>query len=278
MTYKSVLVDLSKQSRAEAMLDVAEPIAQMCGSRLIGTFILPRMQIHSDSPREVSLAVTHRQAWEGRRDQIRAAFEQRLPRIASGGEWREVDVSPEERAGALIAQCRTVDLVIASQTDPAWGDTAEFDAPQHLVLASGRPVLVVPNSGSFPSIGQRVLVAWNDTREAARAVFDAIPLMARADEVKVTWFSPHRTSTVDDKASTKELTRTLWQHRINAVAAQTFATDMGVADEILNQVEKMDADLLVMGCYGHSRTRELLLGGATREILKSMTVPVLMSH
>jgi nucleotide-binding universal stress UspA family protein len=139
----------------------------------------------------------------------------------------------------------------------------------------GRPVLVVPRYGTFPTIGERVLVAWNGAREAVRAVNDALPLLQRAQLVTVLSIDP---SDADHRIPSADITLHLARHGVTAVAAQTRGTDLLVADILLSYAADLGADLIVSGAYGHTRLRELVLGGMTRHLLQTMTVPVLMSH
>ena len=127
--------------------------------------------------------------------------------------------------------------------------------------------------------GKRVLVAWDSSREAARAVNDSLPLLARADAVHVVSINPrgHKPGELD-RLPGADICLQLARHGVKAEAQHLVATDIEVGDLLLSRAADMGADLLVMGAYGHSRWREIVLGGATRQILGEMTVPVIMSH
>jgi len=148
--------------------------------------------------------------------------------------------------------------------------------PEELALGVGRPVLVVPRYGTFETVGQRVLIAWNGSREATRAVNDAIPILKMATKVTVLSVDPE--GEPDRRLPGADLALHLARHGIAAEAESTQALDIGVGDVLLSRAADLGADLIVMGAYGHSRLREMMLGGATRHLLQHMTVPVLMSH
>ncbi len=150
--------------------------------------------------------------------------------------------------------------------------------PEHVAFASGRPVLVVPYAGHFESVGGRVLIGWNATREAARAVNDAMPLLAIADAVTVLTIDPRAGPDAHGELPGADISLHLARHGVKADIERTVSADIPVGDVLLSRAADLGAELLVTGAYGHSRVRELLLGGATRALLRSMTVPVLMSH
>jgi nucleotide-binding universal stress UspA family protein len=167
--------------------------------------------------------------------------------------------------------------VVAGQpTDQDTGDLRGL--ADELALSAGRPVLFVPYAGRFPSLGKRVLVAWDTGREAARAVSDALPLLQRAESVEVTAFDPERGRRGHGQEPGADVGLYLARHGIKVQAARQSGAGFEVGAQILSRAADQGADLIVMGAYGHSRMRELVLGGVTRTILESMTVPVLMSH
>ena len=150
--------------------------------------------------------------------------------------------------------------------------------PDEVVMAAGRPVLIVPYMGTHERTGKRVVIAWNASREAARAVNDSLPLLETADEVHVLVLDVDASNVENAPLPGADICLHLARHGIDAQAHHVQATEIDVANLLLSQVADMDGDLLVMGGYGHSRLREIMLGGATRDVLAQMTVPVLMSH
>src|SRR5215471_6305021 len=143
---------------------------------------------------------------------------------------------------------------------------------------SGRPILVVPYVGNFADLGRRVVIGWNASREAARAVNDAMPLLTSAETVTVLTIDPREGPRAHGELPGADISLHLARHGVKAEIERTVSADLPVGEVLLSRVADLGADLLVMGAYGHSRARELLLGGATRSLLRSMTLPVLMSH
>jgi nucleotide-binding universal stress UspA family protein len=187
------------------------------------------------------------------------------------------DAQPWPVARKVAEHARVADLVVIGQADPEWAVSVMTEGPEELVLGCGRPVLVVPSRGDFADVGGCIVVAWNGRREAARAAFDALPLLQKAESVRVLWISPDDSGAADDVPAA-DLATALARHNVRCEAAETARLEAGVGETLLAAVRDARADLLVMGCYGHSRFRELILGGATRHVLNTMTVPVLMSH
>jgi nucleotide-binding universal stress UspA family protein len=138
--------------------------------------------------------------------------------------------------------------------------------------------LAIPFAGSFKSIGKRVLVAWNASREASRALHDALPLIAKAETATVFLANPTRGLDGHGEEPGADIARHMVRHGLKVEVAKVIADDVPDSALLLNHASDMGADLLVMGAYGHSRLREFILGGMTRSLLREMTVPVLLSH
>ena len=146
------------------------------------------------------------------------------------------------------------------------------------MLQSARPTLIVPYAGQFDTIATRVMVAWDDSREAARAIRDALPLLRLARRVEVvSWTESAKSEHELRSARLAALQRWLLWQGVGA-EVKIEKREMGVAESMLSHAADLDADLIVMGAYGHSRWTERVLGGVTRGLLEAMTVPVLMSH
>jgi nucleotide-binding universal stress UspA family protein len=186
------------------------------------------------------------------------------------GEWEMAVGLP---ASYVTRRAQGIDLVILGQRTP--DHSTGLDAPQEVVLACGRPVLIVPYAGHIERIGETAIVAWNGSREAARAVQDALPLLSAAASVTIFLVNPEEAA---DIADAHNLVIHLARHGLNAKKLVVREDILAVSDTVLAQVAALDADLLVMGAYGHSRLREMILGGVTRDVLRNMNVPVLMSH
>ena len=209
-------------------------------------------------------------------DKEREAFEHAASLRGLSAEWRMVGEGLETDPAV---HARYVDLTIMGQLDPAGGDGELLrPRPEHVALASGRPILVVPYAGNFETIGRRALIGWNATREATRAVNDAMPLLMAAEIVTVLTIDARGGPDAHGEVPGADISLHLARHGVKTTIERTVSAGIPAGDVLLSRAADLGADLLVMGAYGHSRVRELLLGGATRSILQSMTVPVLMSH
>ena len=186
-------------------------------------------------------------------------------------EWRVAD---GDLASALALQGRYADLIVVGQYDEERPYGVEADLADNVVMESGRPVLVVPYIRTNREPGRRVLVAWNASREAARAVADAMPVLRSAETVVVMATNPNNMG--DEPGA--DIAHHLARHGVNVEASHTISDGLDIGDVLLNSITDLSADMLVMGAYGHSRFRETVLGGATRHVLKHMTVPTFMAH
>jgi nucleotide-binding universal stress UspA family protein len=145
-------------------------------------------------------------------------------------------------------------------------------------MGSGRPVLFVPYTGQFKTVGERIMIAWKDSRESARAVADALPLLKDAKKVFAVAVTPDAEDSLQDLLADKHVAGFLRRHEVDAIVRRIAAPDIAAGELLLSQAADFGADLIVMGAYSRPRITELVWGGVTRVMLSSMTVPVLMSH
>jgi nucleotide-binding universal stress UspA family protein len=241
MTYRSLLVHLDDSERCTARLDLAIGLARQFEAHLVGLAPTGRLPWSGTNGAgllgaevvNLALAQLHQRA-ENRAQRFRERC--RLGALKS----LEVVVDEADDAASTVHHGHCSDLIVIGQADPAAPDPANARSTvEQVVLHSARPTLIVPWTGSLSRMGHTVLVAWDDSREAARALADALPLLCQAREV---------------------------------------ATELDVGNALLSHAADLGADLIVMGAYGHARWTERVLGGATRTLLATMTVPVLMSH
>jgi nucleotide-binding universal stress UspA family protein len=184
----------------------------------------------------------------------------------------------DQAADGLVLQSRYADLVVLGQTNPDDPvSPMEEETPEFVAMSGARPVLVVPYAGHFDAPFQRVLVAWDGSRESTRAVTAAIPLLRHAANVTLAVFNAGSEPDIHGREPGADMALYLARHGV-AVEVSSQATAIDIGSALLSFAADIDADLLVMGCYGHSRFREIMLGGATRTVLHSMTLPVLMAH
>lgn len=205
---------------------------------------------------------------------IEAKFRECLRRDGVKGEWVQ---ETDSLVSAVVRRAHAADLVILGQNDPdSFVPAVARTLIEDVLMMSGRPLLLVPYAGTYRTIGTSVLIGWGGTRESARAVHDALPLIEPTAKVTVLTV---QTPPESDTVPAADIANHLARHGLAVTAARTFLADgLSPADALLDYASDCGADLLVVGGYGHSRTREMILGGVTRDLLRHMTVPVLMSH
>lgn len=276
MPYKTILMHINDESRLGNLIDVGAHIANRDEAHLIGLHVVPSNLFGSVTGFGARIAEGGRQAFRDEGKRIAEAFEKAVKGRQLIAEWRMVEPAREHPspAEAVLEQSRSCDLIIASQSDDDWDYSALLDFPEQLAIGSGRPVLMVPKVGRFPRVGQRIIVAWNGKKEAARAAFDALPMLQAAQAVQLLCVDP----TDPIATSAKEAAAALARHGVKCEVSITSAGSLDIGNLLLNRVADYSADMMVMGVYGHSRFREFILGGASRSVLKMMTVPVLMAH
>jgi nucleotide-binding universal stress UspA family protein len=279
MGYKTILVHMDDEHRASRLLEAVLPLARIFDAHVIGLAVLPPVVIIPAGD-GMGMGLTldeHRDIYRVTMRALKQAFEAATNGQISKAEWRERDASLGTVPGIVIEQGVAADLIVASQLAPDWSKSSMMEAPERLALESGRPVLLIPNTGDVRVPAKRVTIAWNGRREAARAVFDALPLLKRADAVDVLSMNPETSATSAGRPG-DAICATLERHGVKCQATQSDASNANMGSEILRLAAAFGSDLLVMGCYGHTRVREFILGGASRDVLSQMSMPVLMSH
>lgn len=282
---KTILVHVDDAGHCPNRLAFAAALAKAHGAQLIGVHVvaplfIPAFMPGDASPGLIEVIETQRKSAQAKAELHFASLKRELPSAI----WRMVDADAAGPSSniipALATEARRADLVVVGQAGPGEEDTKTPGlVPEELVMRAARPVLVVPYAGRFATVGERAIVAWTDTRESARAIADALPLLKRAKSVTVMQIGEKGADQAQGRAALGGVTDYLERHGVKA-AAEFVPGGGGVtpADLLLSRSADLAADLLVMGGYGHSRFRELVLGGVTRDILSSMTMPVLLSH
>jgi nucleotide-binding universal stress UspA family protein len=284
MGYRDLLVTVDTSPAGAARLDLVAALAERFHAHLIGlhTALMPLAPAaggYFDRFDRSLLDPLYREFSERmaeRENAARSMFEKAVAARRLAAEWRVAAGYPSE---GVALHGRYVDLIVLGQTDPDNAEAALFHPrPEEVALAVGRPVLVVPYVGRFEAFGRHVLVAWNASRPATRAVNDAMPLLAGAETVTVLCIDPDEDKRAHGEVPGTDIAVHLARHGVNARVESTVSGGIGVGNALLSRASDIGADLLVMGAFGRTRVRELLLGGATRTILESMTVPVLLSQ
>src|SRR5215469_2988033 len=282
MALKDILVHLDATQRCAERLEIAAHLAIQHGAHLTGLHVIDipsanyfygaAMPFVPANPEEIVERI-RAEATEAA-GPVQAAFRDCLSRNNIPGDWQLAEGAPP----AVVAlYARYADLAVVGQ--PNRDEPQDADAVTvTTVMTSGRPVLAVPFAGEFPTIGERVLVAWNASREAARALNDALPLLLGAKQVTVLAINPQRGVGGHGDIPAADIALHLARHGVKAEASHTVAKDIADGEALLSYVADIGADLIVAGAYGHSRARELVFGGVTRTLIAEMTAPVLLSH
>jgi nucleotide-binding universal stress UspA family protein len=273
--YKTLLVPVDARKRSQRSIEVACRLAARFDAHVIGLFVQPTYYIPPELDAygsTVPTALIEEKMGEAAQA-ARTIFDSAASaRTGCPLEWR---TCKGDAAAVVATHARYADLVVINQTDPDEGRSHFTDT---VMLLVGRPVLLVPYVGDLDCIGNRILVCWNASHEAARAVTDALPLLQRASKVTVMSIDARASETGHGEQPGADIALFLARHGVQAEVMQTVSGGHDEGNIILSRAADEGSDLIVMGAYGHTRLRETILGGATRTLLQSMTVPVLMSH
>ena len=275
MTYRSILVHLDESPRCKARVALAATLAKAHGSHLLGLAPTGVVNLPAElQTTQLAAAVAARGQMLQRATELVHRFNEQVAPL--GLVSHEGRVHDDDSLSAVLQHASAADLVVLGQNDPKhFTPLVPWDFPQQVFLHAGRPVLVIPYAGDFKTVGAQVVAAWYDSREAARALADALPILRRAQQVSVLSFVHPRDG---DKANPVEgLGAWLTRHGIEAQLRREV-TELDVGNALLSRACDLGADLIVMGGYGHTRITELVVGGVTRSVLAQMTVPVLISH
>jgi nucleotide-binding universal stress UspA family protein len=274
--FHSILVHMDASPRCAVRLALARQLARENDTAaLLAMLALEPRPVPDPVPLDMGMPVFRSEVDPDHRRRARDIFDLALGSGDPVMTW--VELPPVPPVWGMVQASHYVDLLVLGQRDP--DDVLTTDVPrdfaESVVMESGKPALVIPHAGRFDSIGGNVLIAWQPSRECARAVEAALPLLQRAKRVHaVSWgedsFGPAET--------TFGIVRALRWHGVECTAHRYAEEPEEIGELLLSTAATEGSDLLVMGCYGHHRVRELLLGGTTRTILRSMTLPVLLAH
>ncbi|KAE8759184.1 universal stress protein [Paraburkholderia madseniana] len=275
MTCKTLLVHLDDSTHSAARTEFALELAGRHDAHLIGLYVVCQdltqpMFLHG----ERAWVAAHEAQRHANLESAQARFMAAGERAGRSVEWRAPGGPAVETA---VLHTRHADLLILGQYDP--DDPSSYIAHhfvEDVLMSSGRPAIVLPYAGTVRSFAENVLIAWDGGRESARAMADALPVIKRAKFVTVMTVQRHQGN---EAPAGIDVAGWLERHGIQAgFSAVPKVVGVPTGAMLLNMVADRHIDLLVMGAYGHARAQELLVGGVTRTLLESMTVPVLMSH
>jgi nucleotide-binding universal stress UspA family protein len=275
--YKTILVHYDAGRTSQRRLETAIQVATPSDAHIVCLFALDvvPMPSHAFEAKDLILETQKRIFAEQLAD-AHKEYEECVRRTGYAKcEWRE---SRADALQALTLQARYADLVIIGQQNEEWPSGVSTELERALPLATGRPVLVVPYAFEQRELAKRVMVAWDASREAARAVRDALPLLARASQVHVVTVDARSTAEGHGEEPGADIALFLARHGVKVTVSRQDSAGVDVGNVLLSRAADLQSDLIVSGAWGHSRLQEFVLGGVTRTMLSSMTVPVFMSH
>lgn len=280
MSYRTITVSLKSLKNAERLTKFAAMVARKSNAHLIGVHTIGTMQFYPDTiySTPAPLVDEFHKDQKSTSEQIKEIFERVTAAEDFVSEWREIDLMTEPAASGITADWLGSDLVIIGQSNPKTERRDQNKFVERAVRESGRPVLVVPHSGTFETVGDNILLGWSATRESARAAHDALPLIKDAKATKIFWVGKKGKKTQHIEQSASELAVALDRHGAKVSVLHVQPTGLVIGDELLNEASNSGADLIVTGGFGHSKIYDFVLGATTNHLLSCMTVPVLLAH
>lgn len=275
---KDILVHLKVGDGPDVAADYAVSLASRLGAHLTGVAVSYEIDIPHVYTEAFSTDFIETQRAESRRlaAQSVARFEESLRAVGISGEVRNIDGTLGGAAEQIGPMARLYDLIVVGQPDPERMGSEEVIA-EAVLFDSGRPVLLVPVKQAKPFSAERILIAWDGGRAAARAVAEACPLLEHASLVEAAVVEAGKVKS--DEVPGADLARHLARHGKQVELRRLVpSSDEGIVDVFVKEIAARDIDIMVMGGYGHSRLREFVLGGVTRDMLERMPVPLLMAH
>ena len=280
MSYKTILVSLNEVGRLSELVAAAVTLARETGAHVSGLYVVPAVQVYPSVGFEAAPQVFegNRSYFKDNAARVKQAFEAAMQAEGLSHDFHQIDARTPVIADEVLASGRVADLVVVSATDPEEITGVERDFVEQVVMGLGRPVIVLPYKGRAAIGLNEVLIGWDGGREAARASFDALPLLKKAGKVRVVRIDPQKDPSLRGSVAGADLAEALARHGVKA-EAQGYPTDgQDEGQALMRCAEDAGAGLIVMGAYGHSRLAEFIFGGATRFVLNRLVCPVLMSH
>lgn len=280
MAMKNIVVFIDATPEGEKRADFAAALAHQCGAHIVGICVVAASRPEHRTDYYVrGAAIKHALAWQETADEIMTAtVRQRFEALAA-----KRDVNAEFRAirrggpdEDLILSPLHSDLVVIGQRELR--ELPGYSSPERLLLASGAPILVVPNDWKPEPIGNKILVGWNASREARRAVADALPFLVAAPSVTLLVVDPNKRADRHGEEPGADIALYLARHGARVDVAQVSSNGRAVADIILSYAADHGMDLIVIGAYSHARSVEMVFGGVTRTLLMQARIPILMSR
>ncbi len=271
---KTILVSLNNSQFFDNNMAIATQIAREYDSHIIGLYVIPSVIVYA-APYGYGGPINFTEMnrfYRAKASGVEDKFKDYIRKENIEGEWRRINSLGHFISDAIIEHGREADLIILGDDNSIKTDL-QFEG--HIVQDTGRPVLIIPKITRKDYRFKKAIIGWDGSREAARAAFDAVPLLQICSKTEVTCFNAHKEREISGDLPGSELANSLARYDINAEAV-CEKTRKSISQALMDRVET--GDLLVMGAYGHSRLREDIFGGVTNKALTEMPCPVLMSN
>lgn len=277
MGIKQILLHLDHSQGCDNRVQVGLELSKRFDARLLGVFVLQDYIVPAYAEAQISMDLLV---------DLRAKNEERAKKKISAckamakkaGVALQIKLEEGPLTPILRGHSKYADLLLSGQDNPDDPDNSSYAVADDMLLEAACASMVIPHSGKIKPPGERILLAWNASREAARAVRAALPLLQRAKEVVVISSEPNTVAEGEGHPHAQRIADYLEAHGVTSVSSGIDDPDRNPAQAIISQAAEMQADLIVMGAYGHMRLREIILGGVTRELLKTSPLPLLMAH
>lgn len=280
MSYRTILVSLNEIERLDSVLETTSALATAHNSHVVGLYVIPAPAVYpAVGPYvvpEVFDGLTRFFAEQATK--IRARFDEVMRRNALPSEWMDVKAAAPVISETVCEAGHAADLIVISEPNRDGKNGVELDFAENVVLGSGRPVLMLPSKFNGRADVGRIVCGYNGSKEAARAIHEAVPLLKAADDVRLVWVDPARDGIGPEEVPGAEFAAALGRHGVKITVEAIPTAGNSAAEALMHHAAKTGAGLIVMGAYGHSRIREYVLGGSTHYALTAMTVPLFMSH
>lgn len=280
MTFKTILACIQSEETAPNVIDWAVAMAGAHQAHLVGLHLQGVFPVYADVRFGVSddLIAQMNLPVQDKAERMGVHFAGKLKSLPLSSEWRCPAVNFGRFAELLVQEAQSADLIICAQNTEADDEDTGVNLAEMLVMGTGRPVLILPKKAAPANIPNRVMVAWNNSREATRAVFDSIPLLKQASYARILTFIEDEGDRTTSKKASRQLSDSLVRHGVEGEIDVSFLSEGSISGALMRSLTDNNCNLLVMGCYGHSHFREIVLGGASRDMLRDLSIPVLMAH
>jgi len=288
MALRDLLVHVDQTPSALVRLRLAADLAVRHGSFLTALYVREWSRAQLDARKSAELGLASLQGLRDLDRQTEDAIDATADKLRGAlaalrrdrGLQAELRVIDGEAAAAVPQYARYADLCVLAPDQPEGPASVNYTFAEHLLFATGRPVLFIPDDKPPPTLGRHVVVAWNSSRPAARSVNDALPLLERAERVTVLMVNP--SGFIDERIAPpgEQMVEHLRRHGATTTAAVRIdnVPPRAIADTLQEKAADLGGDILVAGAFGHPRLWEKMLGGVTHDLIAGMRLPILMSH